>query len=77
MNCTIRWMFDCSRVPGIDGCDYSVSHAKVGDTGISGHVVVMRQGRFWKVDIARDGKLIGTSELERCVQPTFTKGACC
>lgn len=64
-------MFDCSRVPGVDGCDWSVSHAKQGDTGNSGHVVVMRQGRFWKVDLALEGKLIGTAELERSAALTL------
>lgn len=64
-------MFDCSRVPGIEGCDYSVSHAKPGETGDSGHVVVIRQGRLWKIDIAQDGKLISTADLERCVHHLF------
>jgi carnitine O-acetyltransferase len=62
---TFRWMFDCCRVPGLEGCDWSVSHAKRGETGNSGHVVVLRRGRFWKIDIARDGELLGTADLER------------
>ncbi|QRV74305.1 carnitine O-acetyltransferase [Ceratobasidium sp. AG-Ba] len=63
---TWRWMFDCCRVPGADGKDFSVSFAKAGDTGDSGHVVVIRNGRFWKVDAAAPGGgLLGTDDLEK------------
>ena len=60
-------MFDCCRVPGIDGLDWGVSHAKYGDTGNSGHIVVIRRGRFWKVDVSKQGKLLGTTDLEKLV----------
>lgn len=56
-------MFDCCRVPGTDGKDFSVSFAKADDTGDSGHIVVIRNGRFWKVDAG----MLGTNELEKYV----------
>ncbi|KAG8791441.1 Carnitine O-acetyltransferase mitochondrial [Ceratobasidium sp. 428] len=63
---TWRWMFDCCRVPATDGKDFSVSFAKAGDTGDSGHIVVIRNGRLWKVDAAAPGGgLLGTDDLER------------
>jgi carnitine O-acetyltransferase len=66
------WMFDCCRVPGTDGKDFSVSFAQAGDTGDSGHVVVIRNGRLWKLDAAAPGGgLLGTSELEKCVELLF------
>jgi carnitine O-acetyltransferase len=58
-------MFDCCRVPGIEGTDWSVSHAKEGDTGVSGHIIVLRRGRYWKLELANEGKLIGTNDLEK------------
>lgn len=69
-----RWMFDCSRVPGLDGKDFSITSAKPGDTGENGHVVFLRKGRVWKVDAAVDGRLLTTSELEKLVPLTvFTE----
>ncbi|TDL15650.1 acyltransferase ChoActase/COT/CPT [Rickenella mellea] len=65
---TYRWLFDCCRIPGLDGLDWSVSHAKEGDKGDSGHVVAIRRGRVWKIDIAKDGKLLSTDDLERQFQ---------
>lgn len=63
------WMFDCCRVPGTDGKDFSVSFAREGDLGNSGYVVVIRNGRFWKLDTATPaGELLGTIELEKCVR---------
>ncbi|KAF8749158.1 Acyltransferase ChoActase COT CPT [Rhizoctonia solani] len=57
---------DCCRVPGTDGKDFSVSFAQAGDTGDSGHVVVIRNGRLWRVDAsAPDGGLLGTDELQK------------
>ena len=63
-----RWMFDCCRVPG-DGLDWSVSHAKAGDKGDSGHIIVIRKNRFWKIDITDNGRILGTQELEKHVHP--------
>ena len=61
-----RWMFDCCRVPGLDGKDFSVTAAKEGDTGDTGFVVVIRKGRFWKVDASVGNQLLSSAELERC-----------
>lgn len=58
-------MFDCCRVPGIGGKDWSVTYAKAGDTGDSGHVVLIRKGRFWRLDPFKDGKLLSSQDLER------------
>ena len=55
-----RWTFDCARVPGTEGLDWSVSHATSGD----GHVVVLRNGHFWRLDVAQDGHILSTAELE-------------
>jgi carnitine O-acetyltransferase len=55
-------MFDACRVPG-PGMDWSVSYAKPEDTGDAGHIVVLRRGRFWKLDIAKDGRLLGVDDL--------------
>ena len=60
-----RWMFDCCRVPGPDGLDWSVSYAKQGDIGNTGHVVVFRKNRVWRVDAAKDGRILGTDDLQR------------
>ncbi|KAI0060699.1 acyltransferase ChoActase/COT/CPT [Artomyces pyxidatus] len=63
---TFRWMFDCARVPGTEGLDWSVTYA--GTSKASGHVVVIRNGRFWRVDATRDGRILSTSELEAQIQ---------
>ena len=62
--CVYRWMFDCCRIPG-PGLDWSVSHAKEGDNGRSGHVVVLHRGRVWKLEPWQDGKLLSLDELQR------------
>lgn len=62
---TWRWMFDACRIPGAQGLDWSVSHNSEGASGDSGHVVVLRQGRVWKVDAWKDGRLLSTEELEQ------------
>ncbi|KAF9531679.1 acyltransferase ChoActase/COT/CPT [Crepidotus variabilis] len=64
---TYRWMFDCSRVPG-GGLDWSVSHGKAGDKGDSGHIIVIRNNRVWKVDVAHKGRILSTQEIERQLQ---------
>ncbi|KAF9071585.1 acyltransferase ChoActase/COT/CPT [Rhodocollybia butyracea] len=61
---TYRWMFDCCRIPGSDGLDWSKSYAVEGDTGDSGHIVVIRKNRVWKIDATVDGRLISAEELE-------------
>ncbi|KAG8871965.1 Carnitine O-acetyltransferase mitochondrial, partial [Tulasnella sp. 331] len=65
---TWRWMFDCCRIPGLDGADWSVTGAKPGDDGNAGHIVVSRNGRLWKIDISNNGRLLTTAELERQFQ---------
>src|SRR5258707_15581438 len=47
-----------------EGLDWSVSHAKVGDTSGDGHVVVLPNGHFWRLDAAQDGHILRTAELE-------------
>ncbi|KAF7770507.1 hypothetical protein Agabi119p4_6481 [Agaricus bisporus var. burnettii] len=63
-----RWMFDCCRVPGPGGLDWSVSYAKHGETRQSGHIIVIRKNRFWKVDATHNGSVLGTKELEKQIQ---------
>ncbi|KAI0730695.1 carnitine acetyl transferase [Earliella scabrosa] len=67
---TWRWMFDCCRIPG-PGLDWSVSHAKAGDNGRSGHVVVLHRGRVWKLEPWQDGKLLSLDELQRQIQHIY------
>ncbi|KAF5383778.1 hypothetical protein D9615_003565 [Tricholomella constricta] len=65
---TYRWMFDCCRIPGPQGLDWSVSYAKEGDLGDSGHIVVFRNNRVWKLEAARAGRILSTAEIERQIQ---------
>jgi len=58
-------MFDCCRVPGPQGLDWSVSYAKKDHIGDSSHIVVFRNNRVWKLDTAKDGRLLSTSELAK------------
>ena len=37
-------MFDCCRVPGLSGMDWSVSYSVPENRGIYGHIVVLRKG---------------------------------
>ncbi|KAF7309011.1 Carnitine acetyl transferase [Mycena kentingensis (nom. inval.)] len=69
---TYRWMFDCCRVPG-PGLDWSVSYAQPGDQGDSGHIIVFRHNRPWKVDLAENGRLLSVSELTRQIQYVVDK----
>ena len=63
-----RWMFDCCRIPGQNELDWSVTYAKAGDRGTSGHVIVLRKGRVWKLDAWQDGRLLSVAELEQYVE---------
>ena len=61
------WMFDCCRVPGTQGVDWSVSYA--GSTNPHddlGHIIVMRKNRFWKIKAEVGGKVVGMGDLIRC-----------
>lgn len=69
---TWRWMFDCCRIPGQEGLDWSVSYAKEGDDGRSGHVVVLRKGRVWKIDVWQNGRLLSLSELEKQFEAIYS-----
>ena len=62
-----RWMFDCCRIPGQEGKDWSVSYAKPGDDGTSGHIVVFRKGRVYRLDPWQDGRLLSVDELQQWV----------
>jgi carnitine O-acetyltransferase len=66
---TWRWMFDACRIPGAQGLDWSVSAAKQGDevTKHEGHVIVLRKGRFWKVDVAPNGHILSSADLAKFV----------
>jgi len=65
-------MFDCCRVPG-DGLDWSISYAKSGDLGDSGHIVVIRKNRIWKLNVTQNGRILNTKEIEEYVLPCFSK----
>lgn len=72
---TYRWMFDCCRVPGQQGFDWSVTYAKSGDTGNSGHIIVIRNNRFWKVEATDNGRIISTAEFEKQIQHIYENSA--
>ncbi|KAF8909292.1 acyltransferase ChoActase/COT/CPT [Gymnopilus junonius] len=67
---TYRWMFDCCRVPG-EGLDWSVSYAKNGELGDSGHIIVIRKNRVYKVDVTHNGRILSTSEIEKQIQHIY------
>jgi carnitine O-acetyltransferase len=60
-----RWLFDCCRVPGPQGMDWSVTNAKEGDLGDSGHIVIIRKNRVWKVEGTKNGKILSLTDFER------------
>lgn len=68
---TYRWMFDCCRVPGPEGLDWSVSHAKEGELGDTGHIIVIRKNRFWKVNATQNGRILGTKEFVSQIQHIY------
>ncbi|KXN86578.1 Carnitine O-acetyltransferase, mitochondrial [Leucoagaricus sp. SymC.cos] len=68
---TYRWMFDCCRIPGPEGLDWSTSYAKEGETGDTGHIIVIRKNRFWKIDATHNGRILGTSEFEKQFQHIY------
>lgn len=65
---TWRWMFDCCRVPS-PRSDWSVTYAAEGSMGNSGHIIVFRRGRPWRIDVAPHGQILSTEELHRQVLP--------
>lgn len=60
------WMFDCCRVPG-EGFDWSVSYSNPGDMGNSGHIVVIRKNRLWRVEVTHEGRILSTEEIQKYV----------
>ncbi|KAJ8094509.1 hypothetical protein PM082_010943 [Marasmius tenuissimus] len=69
---TYRWMFDCVRIPGANGLDYSISYADAKDDGTKdAHVVVFRRNRPWKVQTAKDGKILSLEEVSRQIQQIY------
>ena len=60
------WMFDCCRVPN-EVLDWSISYATPGDLGNSGHIIVLRKNRVWKVQVTQSGRLLSTQEIEKQV----------
>ncbi|KAJ7504134.1 carnitine acetyl transferase [Mycena galericulata] len=65
---TYRWMFDCCRVPGPEGLDWSVTYAAPSDKGDTGHIIVFRNNRPWKVETTQNGRILGTKEIEQQIQ---------
>ncbi|KAH7927338.1 acyltransferase ChoActase/COT/CPT [Leucogyrophana mollusca] len=63
---TYRWMFDCCRVPGSQGLDWSISYADRPQE--TGHIVVIRNNRFWKLNAIVDGRILSVAELEKQIQ---------
>ncbi|KAJ7117643.1 acyltransferase ChoActase/COT/CPT [Mycena epipterygia] len=69
---TYRWMFDCCRVPGPEGLDWSVTYANAADTGDeSAHIVVFRNNRVWKVQTAVDGRILSLGEIQEQIQHIY------
>ncbi|KAH7914605.1 acyltransferase ChoActase/COT/CPT [Hygrophoropsis aurantiaca] len=63
---TYRWMFDCCRVPGSQGLDWSISYADRPQN--IGHIVVIRKNRIWKLDTVVEGRILSMAELEKQIQ---------
>ncbi|KAG8943132.1 Carnitine O-acetyltransferase mitochondrial [Tulasnella sp. 424] len=72
---TWRWMFDCCRIPGLEGADWSVTGAKPSDTGNEGHIIVLRRNRPWKMEVSKDGRLLGVAEIERQLKHIYENTA--
>ncbi|KZP02080.1 CoA-dependent acyltransferase, partial [Athelia psychrophila] len=58
---SFRWMFDCSRVPGPSGIDWSITHA-ASASHENPHIVVFRGNVPWKVQAS------SFADLERAFQ---------
>lgn len=59
-----RWMFDCCRIPGLQGLDWSVSHAGANADEL-GHIIVVRRNRFWKIKGIVGERILSMAELEK------------
>ncbi|KAG1746611.1 acyltransferase ChoActase/COT/CPT [Suillus paluster] len=67
---TYRWMFDCCRIPGLEGLDWSVSHAGANADEL-GHIIVVRKNRFWKLKGIVNGRILSMTELEKQIQHIY------
>ncbi|KAJ7625541.1 acyltransferase ChoActase/COT/CPT [Roridomyces roridus] len=73
---TYRWMFECCRVPGPQGLDWSVTYAAPSDKGTDdAHIVVFRNNLPWKVTTAVGGRILGTGEIQRQIQYIWDNSA--
>ncbi|KAK7056386.1 hypothetical protein VNI00_002940 [Paramarasmius palmivorus] len=69
---TYRWMFDCCRLPGPHGLDWSASYAKEGDNGTEdAHIIVFRRNRPYKVTAATGGRILSLDEFQRQIQHIY------
>lgn len=64
-------MFDCSRLPGMQNTDWSTAYVHGGKHGDMGHIIVMRCGGVWKVDMCHENRILTTGELYQCVKLSF------
>ncbi|KZP09879.1 acyltransferase ChoActase/COT/CPT [Athelia psychrophila] len=65
---SFRWMFDCSRVPGPNGVDWSITHA-ASASHENPHIVVFRGNVPWKVQAS------SFADLERAFQHIYDNAA--
>ncbi|KAF7982583.1 hypothetical protein HWV62_27591 [Athelia sp. TMB] len=67
---SFRWMFDCARVPGPAGVDWSVTHARPYSEGEHDpHIIVFRGNVPWKVHAS------SYADLERAMQHIYAHPA--
>jgi len=64
-----RWMFDCCRVPGSQGLDWSVSYT--GKRDEDQHIVVIRRNRMYKVNVVEKGRILSIDEIEWQIQSIY------
>lgn len=67
---TYRWMFDCCRIPGLEGLDWSISHTGANADEL-GHIIIVRKNRFWKLKGIVNGRILSMSELEKQIQHIY------
>jgi carnitine O-acetyltransferase len=63
-------MFDCCRIPGLQGLDWSTSYAGFKADEL-GHITIVRRNRFWKLQGIVNGRILSMTELEKCVPPAL------
>ncbi|KAM0753016.1 acyltransferase ChoActase/COT/CPT [Meredithblackwellia eburnea MCA 4105] len=62
---SFKWAYNACRVPALPA-DYAVKTAEDDPSGQ--HIIVSRQGRFWKVPIFVDGREVGVDSLHKTFQ---------